>query len=301
MKRKEYLHQLSQSELRQLLVERGRHARQQRINNFHRTGKVLPLGLESEYIQVPLEYLNFQERNNPERVRVGKGNRNLFNGVMFFLELSAVLVLFVILFNGMFLLRELNREVVSGFEQPTLTPTPLVVAVVLPSGHTSPISPGGARPNEAEIPEHLRPLMQSLAAIPIPTAAPEHAHRIQIPAMRIDAPVIQGVGWEQLKRGVGQVIGTANPGQNGNMVLAAHNDIFGELFRDLDQLQPGDEFTIYTNQRAYTYTIIGWKIVEPTQVEVMKPTPSPTATLISCYPYLVDNMRIVVTARLVES
>jgi sortase A len=97
------------------------------------------------------------------------------------------------------------------------------------------------------------------------------------------------------------VIGTANPGQNGNMVLAAHNDIFGELFRHLDQLKPGDEFTVYTNQRAYTYLITGWKIVEPTQVEVMDPTPNTTATLISCYPYLVDNMRIVVTARLVES
>ena len=181
---------------------------------------------------------------------------------MFFFELSAVLVLFVILFNGMFLWRELNDEVVSGLEQPT--PTPLIIAVVLPDGHTPPNSPGGARPNEAEIPQHLRPLMQSLAALPIPTAAPEHAQRIQIPAIRIDAPVIQGVGWEQLKKGVGQVISTANPGQNGNMVLAAHNDIFGELFRDLDQLQPGDEFTIYTNQRAYTYTVIGLKIVEPT-------------------------------------
>ena len=114
MKRKEYLHQLSQSELRQLLVERGRNARQQRINNFHRTGKVLPLGLETEYIQVPLEYLNFQERNYLQRVHVSKGNRNLFSGVMFFLELSAVLVLFVILFNGTLLLRKLNSEVVSG-------------------------------------------------------------------------------------------------------------------------------------------------------------------------------------------
>jgi sortase A len=39
-------------------------------------------------------------------------------------------------------------------------------------------------------------------------------------------------------------------------------------------------------------------MVEPTQVEVMESTSSPSVTLISCYPYLVDNQRIVVTARL---
>ncbi|NOT03730.1 MAG: sortase, partial [Anaerolineales bacterium] len=39
-------------------------------------------------------------------------------------------------------------------------------------------------------------------------------------------------------------------------------------------------------------------LVEPTAVEVMASTGSPTVTLISCYPYLVDNQRIVVFARL---
>ena len=39
-------------------------------------------------------------------------------------------------------------------------------------------------------------------------------------------------------------------------------------------------------------------VVEPTAVEVMASTGSPTVTLISCYPYLVDKQRIVVFARL---
>jgi len=38
--------------------------------------------------------------------------------------------------------------------------------------------------------------------------------------------------------------------------------------------------------------------VEPTQVEVMGPTRDPVVTLISCYPYLIDKQRIVVTAYL---
>ena len=110
-----------------------------------------------------------------------------------------------------------------------------------------------------------------------------------------------GDGWEQLKQGVGQRIGSPNPGDNGNLVLSAHNDIFGQIFRDLDQLQTGDEITIYTNVKAYTYVIDKQtQVVEPTFVQVLDPTPDPTITLISCYPYLVDNKRIVIKASLLD-
>jgi len=101
-----------------------------------------------------------------------------------------------------------------------------------------------------------------------------------------------------LKKGVGQHIGSANPGENGNMVLSAHNDIFGELFRDLDRLKPGDEIILYTATREYVYRVTGMRIVEPISVEVMNDTAKPTVTLISCYPYLVDNQRIVVFGEL---
>jgi sortase A len=179
-----------------------------------------------------------------------------------------------------------------------MTPTPLVMAVVLPSGHTPPDAQGNTRPNLEEIPAHLQPMVQSLASLPIPTAAPNQAIRIQIPALEVDAPVVQGDGWEQLKKGVGQNIGSANPGQTGNVVLSAHNDVYGELFRFLDKLQPGDQVVLYTQQRQYTYIVDRTAIVEPTAVEVMAPTENPTVTLISCYPYLINKQRIVVFARL---
>jgi sortase A len=195
-------------------------------------------------------------------------------------------------------MRNLNAEVSQALSLPTLTPTPLIAAVVLPSGHTPPNSPGGAQPNEAEIPEHLRPLVQQLANIPIPTPGPQQAIRIQIPAIIIDAPIVQGDGWEQLKKGVAQAIGTANPGESGNVVLSAHNDIFGEYFRDLDKLKPGDQVLVYSNQRSYTYVVTGTEVVEEDRVDVMAPTTQPVVTLISCYPYMVDNKRIVVRASL---
>jgi sortase A len=97
---------------------------------------------------------------------------------------------------------------------------------------------------------------------------------------------------------VGQHIGSPNPGETGNVVLTAHNDVFGEIFRDLDRLREGDVVTVFTNQRSYTYVVRQTQIVEPTAVEVMGPSQDPVVTLISCYPYLVDNKRIVVTAYL---
>lgn len=174
--------------------------------------------------------------------------------------------------------------------------------MVLPSGHTPPTSPGGARPNEDEIPAHLRPLVQSVGEVDIPTPSPEQARSLWIPALWSQpAPVVQGDGWEQLKKGIGQHLGTANPGEAGNVVVSAHNDIFGELFRELDRLQPGDEVYVSTSSREYLYRVTGLEIVGPTDVSVMEPTARPTITLISCYPYLVDNQRIVVFAELVDA
>ncbi|MCC6260045.1 MAG: class D sortase [Anaerolineales bacterium] len=121
---------------------------------------------------------------------------------------------------------------------------------------------------------------------------------MQIPAIKVDAPIIQGDGWEQLKKGVGQYIGSAQPGESGNVVLSAHDDVYGEIFRYLDRLSPGDQVIVYSQQRQFTYIVDRTVIVEPTAVEVMASTGSPTVTLISCYPYLVNNKRIVVFARL---
>jgi sortase A len=173
--------------------------------------------------------------------------------------------------------------------------------VILPSGHTPPNSPGGSQPNEAEIPAHLRPLFLSMAEIPIPTPGPEQATQIQIAAINVDAPIVQGDSWEQLKKGVGQYIGSADPGQPGNMVLSAHNDVYGEIFRHLDELQPGDQIIIFTLQHSFTYMVSETQIVKPTDVEVMASTPDPTLTLISCYPYMIDNKRIIVRATLEKS
>jgi sortase A len=106
------------------------------------------------------------------------------------------------------------------------------------------------------------------------------------------------VAWEDLKKGVGHLPGSANPGERGNMYLAAHNDIFGEIFRYLEKLELGDEFFVYSGDRSYRYVITAKRIIEPTDVSVMYPTTEPIATLQTCHPYLVDSHRLVVIGEL---
>jgi sortase A len=280
-----------------MLVEKRRGIRQERLERFRRTGRVVALASDEDASSLT-SMRSSAVSETADRFAPPSRSKKIFDGLLLAVEVAALVGLVFVLYNGLQVMRNLNQEAASLMVQPTLTPTPIIVAVVLPSGHTPPDSSGGTRLNEAEIPEHLRPLFQSLQNVPLPTPGPQHASRIQVPAINVDAPVVQGDGWEQLKKGVGQHLGSANPGDDRNIVLTAHNDVFGEIFRDLDQLKPGDQVLIHTSQKVFTYVVTGTRIVEPDEVSVMDSGSEAIVTLISCYPYMVDKQRIVVTARL---
>ena len=282
-----YPEELSVKEIHFLLLDKRRSTRRARLEHFHKTGRVQRMvGEERQDIAI----LPSQPR------RPAIQNRSWTDRILLVLELLAVIAFISVVISGVSTLAALNRRVAASFQQPAAEPTPLIQAVVLPDGHTPPTSPNGARPNEAEIPEHLRPLWQSFSNLPTPVPVIEQAIRIQIPAIRVDAPVVQGDNWEQLKRGVGQQIGSPNPGSKGNVVLSGHNDVYGEVFRYLDQLKPGDVVILSTSRRQYTYVVTGTQMVEPTAVEVMAQTSDSRVTLISCHPYLIDDHRIVISA-----
>jgi sortase A len=132
----------------------------------------------------------------------------------------------------------------------------------------------------------------------MPTPGPEQAIRIQIPAIGVDAPVVEGDDWESLKQGAGHHIGSANPGERGNCVISAHNDIFGEIFRDLPELDLGHQIFVHTVNQVYQYVVMQKRVIDPEEVSVMETTSAPVLTLISCYPYGIDTHRIVVIAQL---
>jgi len=289
---------LTEYEIVALLHERVKANRRVRLQKFRQTGRIISIVGDPGPTQQlnPVTALNLQESKNQNGRRLGKFASA--NGMLRTIEIISFLCLIAIIAYGGKTLVALNSRSRTDWGGFSITPTPIIRAMVLPDGHTPPTSPGGARPRDSEIPAHLRPQVAAYYNLPTPTAAPHQGIRIQIPALEVDAPIIQGDGWEQLKKGVAQHLNTANPGEKGNLVLSGHNDIYGEVFRYLDRLKAGDEVIIYTHTRSYTYIVDSWFLVEPDQVEVMDPTPDETLTLISCYPYLIDSDRIIVKANL---
>lgn len=232
--------------------------------------------------------------------------RWIANKALLFIEVGAVVSLVLLVLSLWMTTQSLNDEIAEiqaaqsqSFALPTPTTTPVIGVAVLPSGHKPPINGRPPEPGEAgDIPDHLLPIIDSYVPPPIPTPGPEQARRIEIPSINIDKPIVQGDDWEQLKKGVGQHVGSVLPGLEGNLVLSAHNDIYGEIFRHLDKLAPGDEITISTERQSYVYIVNEIQVVAPTDVWVMGQTDYARTTLISCYPYLVNNKRIVIFADL---
>ena len=54
---------------------------------------------------------------------------------------------------------------------------------------------------------------------------------LDIPEYSIRGQIVEGTDDETLKNYIGKFIGSADPGQIGNFSLAAHNNIYTELFR----------------------------------------------------------------------
>lgn len=204
--------------------------------------------------------------------------------------LAAALVLFIID------LRQINADAAT-VQAAMLAPAPTPPARAELPGGRPPVTDGAI---PAIYQDWIEP-QRAQAMIPAgDTTAEQQPSRIVIPKIGVDAPVVQGDDWEALKRGAGHHLGSANPGERGNMVISAHNDIFGEIFRDLNQLEDGDEVQVYDGAgRVHRYRVVSKRIVEPTDVSVLDPTNEPIVTLITCHPYLIDTQRLIVVATLV--
>jgi sortase A len=239
----------------------------------------------------------------------------VWNRMLLVVELAAVLglgYLFVGLFQTLQAASQASADIQSQYQStmnarlvpPTPTPIINIADVVLPTGHIAKNGEASSAPNLDEVPAQYRAQYIALINAPqiIPTPNPEGPVRISISRMKVNTTVVSGDTPAALALGVGHHIGSANPGERGNMVLSAHDDIAGDLFKDLNLLQPGDSVVVSTMTKDYTYFVQTKQIVEPTDVWVMESKgDAKQLTLISCYPYMVDNKRIVVFATLQQS
>lgn len=124
---------------------------------------------------------------------------------------------------------------------------------------------------------------------------------LRIPKIHLEVPVFNGTDDRILNHGVGRIVGTAQLGAGGNLGIAGHRDGF---FRGLKDVARGDVIELARPSQTDFYVIDGIQIVQPENVSVLDPTPSPSLTLVTCFPfYYVGSapQRFVVKASLKSS
>lgn len=113
------------------------------------------------------------------------------------------------------------------------------------------------------------------------TQADDGLTRLTVPKIGLDAIVVEGTNYHDLKLGPGHLTDTPAPGNDGNAVISGHRDTF---FRHLHELDKGDEVLVQRDGKTYRYQVTGKKIVDPNDTWVAEPTKDAELTLITCYP-----------------
>jgi sortase A len=124
---------------------------------------------------------------------------------------------------------------------------------------------------------------------------------LRIPKMDLQVPIFDGTDELTLNRGVGRIHGTAHLGQPGNLGIAGHRDGF---FRGLKDIGIGDVVELQSRGRTLQFIVHQIQIVRPENTSVLAATPTPTLTLVTCYPfYYVGSApeRFIVTAAIKDS
>lgn len=129
--------------------------------------------------------------------------------------------------------------------------------------------------------------------------------RIVIPSVGLDFKVIE-VGWESVEQNgqqlavwqvaeyaVGQHQGSANPGEGGNVVLAGHVGGYGQVFRDLPYVRPGEQVVLYSGGQQFLYRIEERLVLDEegasatqraANAALIGPTAAEMVTMVTCWP-----------------
>jgi sortase A len=222
---------------------------------------------------------------------------------------------------------------------PAASPTP-ASRPTTPAQTTRPPQSAQVQPVKAAVPAETSGQAQASAAKPAakpvapakaPAAAPaavpsanlQPPDRIVAPSIGLDSKVVT-VGWHEVKDSdgsshtewdvasyaVGWQKNSALPGQVGNTVLAGHNNIEGEVFRNLGEFQIGDQITLFSGGRTFNYTVAEKFVLQDKGVPYEQrldnakwigPFPDERVTLISCWPPTGNTHRMFIIAHPTKS
>ncbi|MBI3260941.1 sortase [Candidatus Berkelbacteria bacterium] len=157
----------------------------------------------------------------------------------------------------------------------------------------------------------LRPLEANQSFLPTVTSgAPTLSEGLHIPRLGLEVPIHYEVDatdesklLKDLQSGITQLLGTARPGERGNVVIVGHSSNYPwepgkykTVFAPLDRLQADDYIQIRRQETIYVYQVSGHKVVSPADLSVLAQSNTPQLTLITCTPIGTTLRRLVITA-----
>ena len=171
---------------------------------------------------------------------------------------------------------------------PTTTALPTTTSAASTSTTTAPTSTTSTVPTYAD----------TIAAMNITEGAP--IGFMEVPSLDLGVYLFPGVSRADLENGPGHFPDTPMPGQLGNSALAGHRTTYGQPFRYVDRIEPGDEIVVTMPYGRFVYRMTSSEIVEPSDIDVIATTDPTTAalTLTSCHPVYSASQRYIVYAEL---
>jgi len=177
-----------------------------------------------------------------------------------------------------------------------------------------------ARPAPVATPIPAAPMAGDATAAPSPTPKPkmQAPTHITIPSIKVNSDIVEvGVSpvtvdgqdayiWDVAPYAVGHHFSSADPGEGENVVLSGHDDWQGEVFKNLYKLKQGDEIDVQAGDRQIVYHVddilLLPEVGEPLEKRIQNAafigtTGDERLTLVTCWPYGVDDHRLIVIAR----
>lgn len=215
-----------------------------------------------------------------------------------------------------------NRAFLAGLAQFGPTPTPLAtrtvpIAQAVPSDTSIPALLPPQQPFARSAPPPISPVQTPSPPRSLSIAHPPLTH-ISIPPIGVEARIVE-VGpsptridgqevsiWDVPAHAVGHHTSSAHPGEGRNVVLNGHNDLQGEVFRDLWRLQKGSKITVQAGDKTWHYHVetmlalqeIGTPLEQRLDNALyIGDTNDERLTLITCWPYGINDHRLIVIAR----
>jgi len=134
--------------------------------------------------------------------------------------------------------------------------------------------------------------------------------QIAIPKIKLPTTRVV-VSSNNFDHNLAQLPGTALPGEIGNVFISGHSSLpqfysptnFQAIFSYLPNVNKGDDILVTAAGQQFDYQVIGMKVVDPSDVEVINP-PDPVGrylTLMTCVPPGFNTKRLIVLTKLKDS